>query len=388
MDRSLAKQLGVAGPEAAVAADVEIPALLGGDDADVLAAGLGALAGAAGHARLDLVRRAQPPVAQFQRDGQADRVLHAVPAPGGADARLHRAQRLAVRVAGLEAGVDEPPPDRGQLLDPGAEQVDPLAAGDLRVEPEVAGHLADDDQPLRGDLAARDPRDDRVGAVALDVGQEVVVGVLQRGLLAVEHVLFVVLARIEAIAGLQMSQPRPRPCAATSSLKVVIPRTRTRSNSSCRLWSKCSHSAFGSATPDSASNCLTSGTQEPQVVPALVQALTAGDVGAALLADRAGDRALGDGVAGADLRLPGSGDVRPGAGRSQQDQRRRGQRPAEARAQRGVRGGVADEDAAEQRLRVVGEHELLVDPGDRVGEGHVQRPLDAPRSWPRRRRAA
>ena len=129
---------------------------------------------------LSLCGERRPAVAQLQLDRQADRVLDAVAAPGRADARLHRAQRLAVGVPGLEAGVDEPPPDRGQLLHPGAEQVDPLAAGDLRVEPEVAGHLADHDQLLRGDLAAGDPRDDRVGAVALDVGEVGVVGVLQR----------------------------------------------------------------------------------------------------------------------------------------------------------------------------------------------------------------
>ena len=62
----------------------------------------------------------------------------------------------------------------------GAEQVDALAAGDLRVEVEVPGDLADDDELLRGDLAAGDAGDDRVGAVPLEVGEEVVVGVLER----------------------------------------------------------------------------------------------------------------------------------------------------------------------------------------------------------------
>lgn len=38
-------------------------------------------------------------------------------------------------------------------------------------------------------------------------------------------------ARIEPMTGLQMSQPRPRPCAATISLKVVRPCTRTTSKS-------------------------------------------------------------------------------------------------------------------------------------------------------------
>ena len=65
--RSAANRSAWRGREPAVAADVEVPALLGGDDAEVLAPGLGALAGAAGHGRLELVRRAQPPVAQLQR---------------------------------------------------------------------------------------------------------------------------------------------------------------------------------------------------------------------------------------------------------------------------------------------------------------------------------
>jgi len=50
------EQLGVARGEPAVAADVEVPALFGGDHADVLAACLGAFALAARDAHLDLVR--------------------------------------------------------------------------------------------------------------------------------------------------------------------------------------------------------------------------------------------------------------------------------------------------------------------------------------------
>ena len=76
----------------------------------------------------------------------------------------------------------------GQLVDPGAEQVDALAAGDLGVEAELLGHLAEGDELVGGDLAARHPGDHRVGAVPLEVGQEVVVGVLEGGLLAVEDV--------------------------------------------------------------------------------------------------------------------------------------------------------------------------------------------------------
>src|SRR6266850_108747 len=74
-------QVGVARLHAAVAADVEVPALFSGDDADVLALRLGALARAARHRHLDLVRRAQPPVAVLDVDRHRYRVLHAVAAP-------------------------------------------------------------------------------------------------------------------------------------------------------------------------------------------------------------------------------------------------------------------------------------------------------------------
>jgi hypothetical protein len=58
----------VARLHAAVAGDVEVPAALGGDDADVLALRLGALTRAAGHRELDLVRRAQALVAILEID--------------------------------------------------------------------------------------------------------------------------------------------------------------------------------------------------------------------------------------------------------------------------------------------------------------------------------
>ena len=45
------------------------------------------------------------------------------------------------------------------------------------------------DQLVGRDLAAGHARHDRVGAVALDVGEEAIVGVLQRQVLLVEHVL-------------------------------------------------------------------------------------------------------------------------------------------------------------------------------------------------------
>src|SRR5690606_38682019 len=111
---------------------------------------------------------------------EADRVLHAVTAPRGADAALHGADALAVGVAALEAGVDELLPDVGELLDARAEQVDALPAGDLRIQAVLLGDLGDHQELVRSDLARRDPRHDRVRAAALDVGQEPNVGVLDR----------------------------------------------------------------------------------------------------------------------------------------------------------------------------------------------------------------
>ena len=183
----LREQHGVPRGEAAVAADVHVPARLGGDHADVLAARLGALPSAPRHAELELVRRPQTPVAQLELDRHAHRVLHAVAAPGGSDARLHRAQRLAVGVSRLEPGLDQSLPDVGQLLQARAEHVDPLAAGDLRVEPEVLGHRADHEQPLGRDLAAGDARHHRVAAVLLQVRHDVIVGVLQGRVLSLQH---------------------------------------------------------------------------------------------------------------------------------------------------------------------------------------------------------
>src|SRR5229473_34330 len=78
------EQVGVARLHAAVATDVKVPALLGGDDAHVLALRLGALARAARDRHLHLVRRADAAVAVLDRDRHRHRVLHAVAAPGAA----------------------------------------------------------------------------------------------------------------------------------------------------------------------------------------------------------------------------------------------------------------------------------------------------------------
>src|SRR5207237_63654 len=108
-----------------------------GEDPEVLALRLRALADTARHRSLDLVWRPQAPVAQLELYGQARRGLHAVAAPRLADTGLHRAQCLAVGVAGLEPGLYQTLPDPGKVLDPRTEQVDPLCLRDLGVQVEL-----------------------------------------------------------------------------------------------------------------------------------------------------------------------------------------------------------------------------------------------------------
>src|SRR5688572_15452565 len=74
----LGEQLRVAWRETAVAADVHVPALVRRDDADVLAARFSALAGAARHGELELVRGTEAAIAELQVDRQSRRVLHSV----------------------------------------------------------------------------------------------------------------------------------------------------------------------------------------------------------------------------------------------------------------------------------------------------------------------
>ena len=218
---------------AAVAADEEVPPLLAGDDAEVFALRFGAFARAARDGRLELVRCAKPPVAKLDLDRQSDAVLNAVAAPGAADARLHGAQGLGIGVPRLEAGFDQAEPDFGELLDARPEEVDSLSARDLGVKAVVARDGTERDELVGRDLTPGDARHDRVGAVFLQVGEEVVVGVLQRRLLPVENVAVVVSdASIEATAGLQISQTATFAERAKSSPNDETELTRTMSNSS------------------------------------------------------------------------------------------------------------------------------------------------------------
>src|SRR3954462_620057 len=84
---------------------------------------------------------------------------------------------------------------------------------------------------------------------------------------------------MDATTGLQMSQPRPRPCLARVSSKVLSSPMRTRWNSCWRVYGKCSHIEVLTLTPrflsSAFSSCVSSGVQPPQVVPALVLVLSA-----------------------------------------------------------------------------------------------------------------
>ena len=131
-------------------------------------------------------------------------------------------------MARFEAGGDQFFPDERQLLDVRAEQVDALAAGDLGVEAVLLRDLADRDQAVGRDFAARHARHDRVGAVLLDVGEEVVVGVLQRRVLLLQHEL--VPARRENAGHGRFADVAAEAAAMLRehSSKLRTPSTRTR----------------------------------------------------------------------------------------------------------------------------------------------------------------
>ena len=319
------------------------------------------------------MRRSQAAVAQLEGDGESDGVLHPEAAPRRPDARLHGAQRLAVRVTGLEPGVHEARPDGGQLLDTGAEQIDALAAGDLGVEVEVASHLADDDEPLRRDLPAGDARDDRVRAVLLHVRHDVVVGVLQGGVLAVEDVLLIqaredgrrdgtadVAPAATAVTGDQLAEGGDAADAHdVEQLRAGVGEVLAQvvADLQAGAFQLLAHEPLDERDARTAAR------------PRAGAVLDGGDVGAAVVGDGAADAAGGDVVARTDrgrLRQgPAGGRLdtlgqQPGVGIT-------AERVTDEGAQTAVGRRVAHEDAAQQGGGVVAHDELLVDAGDRVG---------------------
>src|SRR5690606_68859 len=106
----------------------------------------------------------------LEPDAEPGRVLRTEAAPFLPDAGLHRAQRLAVSVAGHETRGAQVAPDLRQILLLHAEQIDSLAAGDLHRRHRVfLRDLRDRLQLARRRHTAPDARHDAVGPVALDI---------------------------------------------------------------------------------------------------------------------------------------------------------------------------------------------------------------------------
>ena len=167
----LAEKVGCANLDPAVPADMQFVAAIDANHAEILDCRFGTVPWAAADGHLELVRHVTAPCRLLQLDAEPGRILRAEAAPFTSHAGLHRAQRLAVGVAGHHAGGIEIGPDGGQVLFPDPEDVEPLAAGYLDHGRIVFfDHVGDGPQfPWIGD-AAEEARDDRIGAVLLDVG--------------------------------------------------------------------------------------------------------------------------------------------------------------------------------------------------------------------------
>ena len=175
-----------------------------------------------------------------------------------------------------------------------------------------------------------------------------------------------------------MSQPFPVPNRSISAGEGADPRWPTTiSNSSARDWLKCSHSALDCSTPSASSNCLSSGTHDPHEVPACVHFFRAGtsqqppamaSVRSPLVTLLHEQICAPAGSA----PTPNAGTAAVGSGRRDQRQRIAGQLFADHRPQHPVRRRVADQDAAQQRLGVVGEHQLGVGLVDRVVDDDLE----------------
>ena len=117
---------------------------------------------------------------------EAGGVLRAEPAPFGADAGLHRAQRLAVGMARDQARLAEIAPHRGQIFLPDAQQVDALSAGHLHGrDAELFRHDGDGVQFGGRGQAAPHARHHAVGAVLLDIGVHALVDEARAGIVAI-----------------------------------------------------------------------------------------------------------------------------------------------------------------------------------------------------------
>ena len=184
------------------AADDDLPAALLAHEPDVLHRGFRAVARAADGRHLHLVRREELLEAPLELDARARRILRPEPAELGADAGLHHAHTLGVRLPRRHAEVG---PDLRQVFLPDAEEIDPLAAGDLDHRHLVlVGDVGNAAQLRRARDAAVNARNDREGAVLLDVRVHAVVDEPRRAVLVViaapDHVEHVAERRLADLA--------------------------------------------------------------------------------------------------------------------------------------------------------------------------------------------
>ena len=270
----------------------------------------------------------------------------------------------------------------GKLVEAGAEQVDALGAGDLGVQVELQGHLAEGDELLGGDLAAGDAGHDRVAAVLLHVGQVTVVGVLQAGVGRVEHVLVPQRGqhrRHRRAADLATPAPPPARDELVEGAYPADPDDVEELLAGER-------EVLAEALVDGDARLLQLVVEDRRAQRDAAAAAGAGlggglhlaDRGEAAVVDGGADRALGHVVAVADRRLRpdgGHAEERLAALAGGEDQVARVERQVGAAGhplvERAVVGGVADEDAAEQLVLVGRDDDLLVHAGDGVGEGQL-----------------
>ena len=311
--------------DAAIAADMHLPAAVDATTPKSLHGRLGAVARAAGDGELDLVRVPGAPRHLLQRDAHAGAVLGAEPAPFRADAGLHRAQRLAVGVAGDHAGRVQVAPHRRQVL------AACTPSRSMRWPPVTLtvgiANLSTTSAMARSSAALVTPPHMRgtteIGAVLLDVGVHPLVD--EAGLRVVA---------VFAGPGAQQVVVQRRPARRAQPSGVVQPSACITAGivfSSCaddlgadRVVAErgaLAHRLLARPAPCSrrrapaSSSSSTSGVQLPQDADALVCARTASSVVRPLLGDRAGDRALADAVAAADLGRVGHRRQRPRSGR-------------------------------------------------------------------------
>ena len=171
-----------------VTTQVQVPAVGGCNQTNVLTLCLGTFTVTTGNTELELVRGAQTTVTVLELDCHAGRVLNAEAAPGRTHAGLHVTQGLTVCLTGLEASIHQALPNVGQLLQASTEHTDTLSTGNLHVQAELFSDLCDDAQLLSGNLTCGNTRNDGVGTVLLHVRQCTVVGLLQATATSVQNV--------------------------------------------------------------------------------------------------------------------------------------------------------------------------------------------------------